>query len=170
MPCVIADQWWGAGLRPGPFLHTKALCCRPGEGLHPTWSHLGQVGFIAERWERDSFFLLPSSFFLNYLFIDFLQEIVHPLQLLDCQHECYFLVIREHKKNTTKTRTQGVRCGNVLHTAYSLELKVWKSGSWSVLSCLSFLICRCRLQCSMQTVSECFGDVRHTSSLVVIQQ
>lgn len=41
---LFSDQWWGAGLWLGPFLHTKALCCWLGEGLHPTWTHLGQVG------------------------------------------------------------------------------------------------------------------------------
>lgn len=37
------DQWWGAGIWPGPLLHTKALRLWPREGLHTTWTHLGQV-------------------------------------------------------------------------------------------------------------------------------
>lgn len=42
--CSDADQRRGAGIRPGPLLHTKALRLGPGEGLHPTRAHLGQVG------------------------------------------------------------------------------------------------------------------------------
>lgn len=45
MLCSLnTDQWWGAGIWPGPLLHTKALRLWPGEGLHPTWTHHGQVG------------------------------------------------------------------------------------------------------------------------------
>lgn len=46
-PCALllnTDQRRGAGIWPRPLLHTKALCLWPGEGLHPTWTHLGQVG------------------------------------------------------------------------------------------------------------------------------
>lgn len=42
--CFLSDQRRGAGVRPGPFLYTKALQLWPGEGLHPTWTHSGQVG------------------------------------------------------------------------------------------------------------------------------
>lgn len=42
--CSDTDQRRGAGIWPGPLLHTKALRLWPGEGLHPTRTHLGQVG------------------------------------------------------------------------------------------------------------------------------
>lgn len=53
--CSDTDQRWGAGIWPGPLLHTKALRLWPGEGLHPTRTHLGQVG-------SDCFFFHPSYY------------------------------------------------------------------------------------------------------------
>lgn len=50
--CSDTDQRWGAGIWPGPLLHTKALRLWPGEGLHPARTHLGQVG-------SDCFFFHP---------------------------------------------------------------------------------------------------------------